>query len=200
VSEDASGLYKTTVTIWTAYPADGMDLAALAQRAADGGAHCSERCTVLVPRPEADPAAPGPGFPGPSGKVALRLLCDTCFEAATGEVAQCQPGCRREGLDDNGPCLWPEGPDECQWCGQADRLTPLPADHPGLRRLPVVGERDDGGWWLSQPGSGTARGPYNSPEDAWHAWHLSQYEQRRPRQAAEQHPPAAGRDGPELGA
>lgn len=171
MSKEINGLYRTTVTVWTTYPAGGMDLTALARQATDGNASCSAQQTVLVPCPEADPAPPGPEFFELSQKVAIRLLCDRCFEAVTGEQGLCQPGCRHEGLDDDGACLWPEGPAECQWCGYADRLTPVPRDHEGFRNLPAVGERDEGQWWLTWPGE--EQGPYPSLDAAWGAWHAS---------------------------
>ncbi len=52
------------------------------------------------------PAAPG---------AAELLLCDRCFEAATGLHAVCQDGCMRD-LDHDGLCLR-DSPDECQLCG-----------------------------------------------------------------------------------
>jgi hypothetical protein len=66
VSKEISGLYRTTVTVWTTYPAGGTGLTALARQATDGSAYCSAQQTVLVPCPEADPAPHGPARPRPA--------------------------------------------------------------------------------------------------------------------------------------
>ncbi len=43
------------------------------------------------------------------------LLCDGCFQAATGLLAECEDGCPQD-LDHTGLCLR-ASPDQCQWCG-----------------------------------------------------------------------------------
>lgn len=169
---EVRGLYRTTVTVWTTEPAGDTDLAVLAREATDGGAYCSGQRSVLVPCPEADPEPPGAEFFPEHARIPVRLLCDRCFEAVTGEQAQCQPGCRDGHLDDDGACLWPEGPAECQSCGYADRLTPVPAGHAGFANLPTVGDRGEGQWRLNWPRE--TKGPYPSPDAAWAAWHAGE--------------------------
>lgn len=138
-------LYRTTITIWTTYPAGGMDLARLAREATDGDAYCSGQESVLVPCPEADPAPPGAEFFPKRQRIRVRLLCDRCLTAVTGDEGECQPGCHGR-LDHDGACLWPDGPVECQHCGNVARLTPVPAAHAGFASLPSVGERSQGQW------------------------------------------------------
>jgi hypothetical protein len=94
------------------------------------------------------------------------LLCDGCYQAATGEIAVCEDGCPRD-LDHAGLCLR-EGPDDCQWCGQADRLREVPRSGI-LHLLPTVGEEDGSLWWLRFTDG--AQGPYRSRQEAWDAWH-----------------------------
>lgn len=157
-----SGLYKTTVVFYTARPASGMTADGLLSAFQRGEALSPPGAvrSVLVPLPGDDPDWDEALSPGRAGKIPLRLLCDRCFEAVSGEFAQCQPGCLHGGLDADGACLWPGGPDQCGWCGRPDRLTPVPADHDGIRRLPAVGERGEGQWRLIWPGSD--QGPYPS--------------------------------------
>lgn len=170
VDQESGALYKTTIIIWTSYPPDDMEIVDLAWEATDGNAHSSVEHTVLVPCPEADPDWDGTEFFDlPGSRAAVRLLCDHCYTAVTGTDAECQRGCRHRGLDDDGACMWPEGPVRCQWCGHAGRLTPVPAGHEGFRNLPAVGERGGGQWWLSW--AQDQRGPYPSQDAAWDAWH-----------------------------
>lgn len=166
----ARALYKTTVTFWTNYPAGDVDLELLAREATAGGAYCAGQESVLVPCPEADPAPPGAEFFAKRVKIPVRLLCDRCCAAVTGEDAECQPGCHLD-LDHDGACLWPEGPNGCQWCGYASRLTPVPVAHTGFSSLPTVEERAEGQWWLTWPRED--RGPYPSAGAAWAGWHAS---------------------------
>lgn len=165
---EVRGLYKTTFTVWTGYPLDGMSITTLARQATDGDAYSPAEQTVLIPCPDADPDWDGTDFFDPHGKITVRLLCDRCYEALTGGIAGCQPGCRHDGLDADGACLWPEGPTECQWCTHTDRLTPVPADHHGFHNLPTVEERDEGQWWLDWIDE--QQGPYASEAAAWDAW------------------------------
>jgi hypothetical protein len=96
------------------------------------------------------------------------LLCDGCYQAATGLIAECEDGCPRD-LDHAGLCLR-DGPDDCQWCGQADRLREVPRS--GIvHLLPTVGEEDGSLWWLRFTDG--AQGPYRSRQEAWDAWHAS---------------------------
>jgi len=97
------------------------------------------------------------------------LLCDGCFQAATGLLAECQDGCRHGDLDHDGLCLR-DSPSECQWCGAQGRLREVP--RAGVeRRLPTVGEEDEGLWWLHYTDG--AQGPFPSAQDAWDYWHAN---------------------------
>jgi hypothetical protein len=94
-------------------------------------------------------------------------LCDGCFQAATGLLAECQHGCPHGDLDHDGLCLR-DSPAECQWCGTQGRL------HEVLRagverRLPTAGEEDEGLWWLRFTDG--AQGPFPSAQAAWDYWH-----------------------------
>ena len=94
------------------------------------------------------------------------LLCDGCFQAATGLLAECEDSCYQD-LDHIGLCLRP-GTDECQWCGHTDRLHEVSrADV--ADQLPTVGEDDEGQWFLRWPDG--QRGPYPSAQAAWDDWH-----------------------------
>lgn len=96
------------------------------------------------------------------------LLCDGCYQAATGLIAECEDGCPRD-LDHAGLCLR-DGPDDCQWCRQTDRLREVPRSRI-LHLLPTVGEEDGRLWCLRLVGG--AQGPYRSRQEAWDAWHAS---------------------------
>ena len=105
-------------------------------------------------------------YPVAPGAAEQLLLCDRCFEAATGLLAVCQDGCMRD-LDHDGLCLR-DSPGECQLCGAPGRL------HEELlvnivRRLPTVGEEDEGTWWLGYADG--AQGPFPSAQAAWDYWH-----------------------------
>ena len=106
------------------------------------------------------PAAPG------AAEQQL-LLCDGCLQAATGLLAECQDGCPHGDLDHDGPCLR-GSPAECQWCGAQGRLHEVPRASVE-RRLPTVGEEDEGMWWLHFT-DGT-QGPFPSAQAAWDYWH-----------------------------
>lgn len=94
------------------------------------------------------------------------LLCDGCYQAATGLIAECEDGCPRN-LDHSGLCLR-DGPEDCQWCGQTDRLREVPRS--GIvHLLPAVGEEDGSLWWLRFTDG--AQKPYSSRQEAWDAWH-----------------------------
>ena len=94
------------------------------------------------------------------------LLCDGCYQAATGLIAECEDGCPRN-LDHSGLCLR-DGPEDCQWCGQTDRLREVPQSSIA-HLLPTVGEEDGSLWWLRFTDG--AQGPYSSRQEAWDAWH-----------------------------
>jgi hypothetical protein len=96
------------------------------------------------------------------------LLCDGCYQAATGLIAECEDGCPHD-PGHVGLCLR-DGPDDCQWCGQTDRLREVPRSGI-LHLLPAVGEEDEGLWWLRFTDG--AQGPYRSRREAWDAWHAS---------------------------
>lgn len=107
-------------------------------------------------------------YPAAPGAAYQLLLCDGCFQAATGVLAQCQDDCMRA-LDHDGLCLR-DSPGECQLCGAPGRL------HEELlvnivRRLPTVGEEDEGTWWLRYAGG--AQGPFPSAQAAWDYWHAN---------------------------
>ena len=81
-------------------------------------------------------------YPAAPGAAEQLLLCDGCFQAATGLLAECQDGCRRGDPGHDGLCLRASS-GECQWCGAPGRLHEVP--RAGVeRRLPTVGEEDEG--------------------------------------------------------
>ena len=108
-------------------------------------------------------------YPAAPGAAEQLLLCDGCFQAATGLLAECQDGCRHDDLDHDGLCLR-DSPEECQWCGAPGRLHQVPRAEV-QRRLPTVGEEDERMWWLHYT-DGT-QGPFPSARDAWDHWHES---------------------------
>ena len=55
-------------------------------------------------------------YPAPASAAEQLLLCDGCFQAATGLLAGCQDGCPHGGPGHDGLCLR-DDPSECQWCG-----------------------------------------------------------------------------------
>ena len=106
-------------------------------------------------------------YPAPPVAQEQVLLCDGCFQAATGQLAECQDGCPHGGPGHDGLCLR-DSPEECQWCGAQGRLHEVPrADVE--RRLPTVGEEDEGLWHLHFADG--AQGPFPSARDAWDYWH-----------------------------
>lgn len=107
-------------------------------------------------------------YPAIPGAAELLLLCDGCFQAATGLLAECQVDCPRD-LDHDGLCLR-DSPDECQWCGATGRLHEVPRPEV-QRRLPTVGEEDEGMWWLHYTDG--KQGPFPSARDAWDYWHAN---------------------------
>jgi hypothetical protein len=98
---------------------------------------------------------------------ALRL-CDGCYQAATGLIAECEDGCDQD-LGHTGLCLR-DGPDDCQWCGKQDRLREV-APSSIVHLLPTAGEEDGGLWHLHFTDG--AQGPYPSRQAAWDDWHAS---------------------------
>ena len=103
-----------------------------------------------------------------AGSPQAILLCDGCYQAAAGLIAECEDGCLRE-PGHAGLCLR-DGPDDCQWCGQRDRLREVPRS--GIvHLLPVAGEEDGSLSWLYFTAG--AQGPYQSRQEAWDAWHAS---------------------------
>jgi hypothetical protein len=103
-----------------------------------------------------------------AGSPQALLLCDGCYQAATGLIAECEDGCPRN-PGHAGLCLR-DGPDDCQWCGQTDRLREVPRS--GIvHLLPTAGEEDGRLWWLRFTDG--AQGPYRSRQEAWDAWHAS---------------------------
>jgi len=107
-------------------------------------------------------------YPAAPGAAEQLLLCDGCFQAGTGLLAECQDGCLRD-LDHDGLCL-SDSPAECQWCGAPGRLREVPRAEV-RQRLPTVGEEDEGMWHLHCT-DGT-QGPFPSARDAWDYWHAN---------------------------
>lgn len=115
------------------------------------------------------------------------LLCDPCYQGATGLMPECEDGCdaplEHEGLCQPEPAhqgtrcagsdcsdrshLWET--DTCAWCGQSDRLHEVPREPELIAKLPTVGEEDEGVWWLHWPKD--EMGPFASAQDAWLAWY-----------------------------
>ena len=108
-------------------------------------------------------------YPAAPGAAEQLLLCDGCFQAATGLLAECQDGCRHGDLDHAGLCLR-DSPDECQWCGEPGRLHEVPRAEV-QQRLPTVGEEDEGMWHLHYTDG--AQGPFPSAQAAWDYWHAN---------------------------
>ena len=108
-------------------------------------------------------------YPAAPGAAEQLLLCDGCFQAATGPLAECQDGCRHGDPGHAGLCLR-DSPDECQWCGEPGRLHEVPRAEV-QQRLPTVGEEDEGSWHLHYA-DGT-QGPFPSARDAWDYWHAN---------------------------
>jgi hypothetical protein len=93
-------------------------------------------------------------------------LCDGCYQAATGLIAECKDGCL-QGPGHTGLRLREE-PDDCQWCGNQGRLRDVP--RPAIvHLLPTVGEDGEGLWHLHF--ADAAQGPYPSQRAAWDDWH-----------------------------
>ena len=127
------------------------------------------------------PLIPGAGGTGTGGRwvaglysAAPRaaeqlLLCDGCFQAATGLLAGCQDGCRHGDPGHYGLCLR-ASPDECQWCGAPGRLREVPRAEV-QHRLPTVGEEDEGIWHLRYADG--AQGSFPSAQAAWGYWHAN---------------------------
>jgi hypothetical protein len=165
-SEEApGGLYKTTAVIWSRYPGDRMELSSLARQAETGDAYCSLDRSAFVADPSADPDWDGTEFFGTSADSVL-LLCDGCYETATGQLAECEDGCPQD-LDHAGLCRR-AGTAGCQWCGAEERLHEVRrADVEHL--LPTVGEDNEGQWFLHW--TREQQGPFPSERAAWDAWH-----------------------------
>ena len=106
-------------------------------------------------------------YPAPGAAEQL-LLCDGCFQAATGLLAECQDDCMRDPGHD-GLCLR-DSPDDCQWCGEPGRLHEAPRAEV-QRRLPAVGEEGEGQWHLRYADG--AQGPFPSAQAAWDYWHAN---------------------------
>ncbi len=107
-------------------------------------------------------------YPGPCGATESMRLCDGCFTAATGLLAECDDGCPQD-LDHTGLCLR-ASPAECQWCGTPGRLREISRADVG-HLLPAVGEEHEGLWFLHFADG--RRGPYPSAQAAWDDWHAS---------------------------
>lgn len=107
------------------------------------------------------------GVPVAPGSTASLLLCDDCFQAVTGQLAECQDGCLHDDFDHYGLCVR-GSPDECECCGSPDRLHEVP--RAGVQRyLPTVGEEGEGLWWLHFTDG--KQGPFRSAQAAWDTWH-----------------------------
>jgi hypothetical protein len=101
-----------------------------------------------------------------TGRERRVRLCDGCFQAATGLLAECEDGCPQD-TSHSGLCLR-ASPDECQWCGTPGRLHEVSRADVG-RLLPTVGEEHEGLWFLHWADG--RRGPYASAQAAWDDWH-----------------------------
>ena len=55
-------LFKTTITIWSEYPGDQVELTALFREAEEGDAYCSQQESIRVSDPALDPAWDGTEF------------------------------------------------------------------------------------------------------------------------------------------
>jgi hypothetical protein len=108
-------------------------------------------------------------YPAPPGQPGTLLLCDGCYQAATGTLAQCEDDCPHEDPGHTGLC-YRASTSHCQWCGTEDRLHEACRDA-AARRLPTAGEQDEGQWWLHFTGAGL--GPYPSQQAAWDDWHAT---------------------------
>lgn len=89
---------------------------ALRRRCDDCGAEPGEECR---------PMCIGQAAAADAAEI---LLCDRCWEAGTGLLAECQDVCDLD-LDHAGECApYPmPGPEACQRCGNRDRLTRITA-------------------------------------------------------------------------
>ena len=106
--------------------------------------------------------------PGPPGPAETLLLCDGCYQGATGCLPQCGDDCPHEDPGHAGLC-YRAGTDACQWCGTRDRLHEVP--RVGAGYLPTAGERDEGQWWLHFTDG--QLGPYPCQLAACDGWHAS---------------------------
>ncbi len=106
--------------------------------------------------------------PGPPGAAGTLLLCDGCYQGATGCLPHCEDDCPHEDPGHAGLC-YRGGPDACQWCATRDRLHEVP--RAGAGHLPAAGEEDEGQWWLHFIDG--RLGPYPSQQAAWGGWHAS---------------------------
>jgi hypothetical protein len=107
-------------------------------------------------------------YPGPCGATESIRLCDGCFTAATGLLAECDDLCPQD-PGHTGLCLR-ASPAECQWCGTLGRLREVSRADVG-HLFPAVGEEDEGLWFLHFADG--RRGPYPSAQAAWDDWHAS---------------------------
>jgi len=95
-------------------------------------------------------------YPGPRGATESIRLCDGCFQAATGLLAECEDGCPQD-PGHAGLCLR-ASPAECQWCGTPGRLHE--ASHADIGHLlPTVGEEHEGLCSCTLPTAGAAPTP-----------------------------------------
>jgi hypothetical protein len=84
------------------------------------------------------------------------LVCDGCFQAATGLLAECEGGCPQD-PGHTGLCLR-ASPGECQWCGTPGRLREFSRADAG-HLLPAVGEETKACGSCTGPTAGAARTP-----------------------------------------
>lgn len=108
-------------------------------------------------------------YPAPPGHAGTLLLCDGCYQAATGCLPLCEDGCPHEDPAHSGLCYRASSA-HCQWCGTEDRLHEAWRED-AARRLPTAGEADQGRWWLHFPDG--QLGPYPSQQQAWDDWHAT---------------------------
>ena len=96
-----------------------------------------------------------------------QLLCDGCYEGATGAAAECEDGCC-QALSHEGLCLQlTDG--TCTWCG--DRGQRLHAVHYAdvASELPTVEHAGNRVYYLNW--ARERQGPFRSRRGAWNYWH-----------------------------
>ena len=107
-------------------------------------------------------------YPDAPGAAEQLLLCDGCFQAATGLLAECQDGCRRD--LDHAACACATARTSASGAANQARLDEVPRAEV-QQRLPTVGEEAEGMWHLHYADGTQARSP--RPRTAWDYWHAN---------------------------